>query len=249
MNQPKLATPVDAERLVRGFLDAFNTLKAITAPPACPMPAEDERPAQLQEGSTGAFELAASALSTVAAEPPPELRTSVEPLTEPDSDIDEEEAEQILSFQGAGNSESLDYQDGALKTQHEVIEEFCADHEVLERLHVTPVELRALSRVSMLGVLTCKQDLLFILRQIREGGTRTESQEIASPEPIEVPAPVTGASIPEISEMSERIRLEALEKLAEAETQNAAKRRGAPWHRFNRILNRRNRSSRNCRAR
>ncbi len=248
MNQPKLTTPVDAERLVRGFLDAFNSLKAITAPPAYPAPAEDERPAQLQDRSTQAFGLAGSAVSIVSAEPP-EPANSVELWTQEDPDIDEEEAEQILSFQGEGNSESSDCQSNALKTQHEVIEEFCADHEVLERLHVTPVELRALSRVSMLGVLTCKQDLLFILRQIREAGTRPESREIASLEPIEVPAPVTEPSIPEITEMSERIRLEALEKLAEEETQNAAERRGAPWRRFNRILNRRKHSSRNCRAR
>jgi len=46
-------------------------------------------------------------------------------------------------------------------------EEFSGDHELLERLRVTPQELAALKNCVLLGTLTCKQDMLFILRQIR----------------------------------------------------------------------------------
>jgi hypothetical protein len=46
-------------------------------------------------------------------------------------------------------------------------EEFSGDDELLERLRVTPQELAALKNCVLLGTLTCKQDMLFILRQIR----------------------------------------------------------------------------------
>ena len=46
------------------------------------------------------------------------------------------------------------------------------DRHLIERLKITPEELEALSKCSMFGTLTCKQDMLFILRQIREAITR-----------------------------------------------------------------------------
>src|SRR5208337_3053788 len=149
MNEPKLAVPVDTERLVRDFLDAFDSLKTRGAPLTCSSPAEEEqRPAQLQEGCQQAFELVGgNALSAMSAEPPMS-GTPLEAPTGPGSDIDEQEPEQTSAFQGVGNPESLDYQIEAPKTQHEIIEEFCADHEVLERLQITPGEIQALSHAS-----------------------------------------------------------------------------------------------------
>jgi hypothetical protein len=44
------------------------------------------------------------------------------------------------------------------------------DHELIERLMITPEELEALSKCAMFGTLTCKQHMLAILRQIREAG-------------------------------------------------------------------------------
>ncbi len=64
--------------------------------------------------------------------------------------------------------------------------QFREDRELLERLRVTSDELEALEKCALLGTLTCKQDLLFILRQIREA---TGSQA----EPAVVAAPLNGA--------------------------------------------------------
>lgn len=46
------------------------------------------------------------------------------------------------------------------------------DRHLIERLKITPEELEALSKCSLFGTLTCKQDMLFILRQIREASGR-----------------------------------------------------------------------------
>ena len=44
---------------------------------------------------------------------------------------------------------------------------FSKDRELLERLRVTTQELEALADCVLLGTLTCKQDMLFVLQQIR----------------------------------------------------------------------------------
>ena len=64
-------------------------------------------------------------------------------------------------------SNSPKYGDTMPQEGRPVWEEFCNDHELLERLEVTPQELTALKNCVLLGELTCKQDMLFILRQIR----------------------------------------------------------------------------------
>ncbi|MGA6969990.1 MAG: hypothetical protein WBY93_00050 [Candidatus Binatus sp.] len=46
-------------------------------------------------------------------------------------------------------------------------EEFCQDRKSVEALRVTAYELMALSRASLLGELTSKDDVLFMLNQIR----------------------------------------------------------------------------------
>jgi hypothetical protein len=55
----------------------------------------------------------------------------------------------------------------APREERQIFDQFCDDHEMLERLRVTPQELGALKKCVLLGTLTCKEDLLFILREIR----------------------------------------------------------------------------------
>jgi hypothetical protein len=74
------------------------------------------------------------------------------------------------------------------------------DHELIERLKITPDELAALSKCAMFGTLTCKQHMLAILRQIREAagpaaGGPAHDQTPLFPEPViaeeqeEIPLP------------------------------------------------------------
>jgi hypothetical protein len=58
----------------------------------------------------------------------------------------------------------------ASREEREILDQIRDDHDLIERLRITPEELEALSKCSLFGTLTCKEDLLFILRQIREAG-------------------------------------------------------------------------------
>ena len=62
-------------------------------------------------------------------------------------------------------------QDNPIVVPHEeceVLNLIREDHELIERLKITPDEIEALSKCAMFGTLTCKQHMLAILRQIRE---------------------------------------------------------------------------------
>jgi hypothetical protein len=59
-----------------------------------------------------------------------------------------------------------------------VLEQIRDDRELVARLKITPQELQALSKCSLLGTLTCKEDMLFIVRQIREATNLSSSEEI-----------------------------------------------------------------------
>src|SRR5580698_1665661 len=52
--------------------------------------------------------------------------------------------------------------------ERSILDQIRNDHELVARLSITPQELEALSKCALLGTLTCKEDMLFILRQIRE---------------------------------------------------------------------------------
>ncbi len=58
------------------------------------------------------------------------------------------------------------------------------DHELVARLRITPEEIDALEHCALLGTLTCKQDLLFILRQIREATGPIAAEEIVDLRPV-----------------------------------------------------------------
>jgi len=200
MSEPKLAAaPADAqraERAVRELLEAFNFLKTRRAPHAFFSPRKERRRSpQPQEGRAKAFELVGDAPSTTSADRQPELRTLLEELIE------------------------------ARSGQHKILEEFRRDHEAIERLRVTPKELEALSSTTLLGSLTCRRDVLFMLRQIREARKPGELQATAPPEPLHVPAENIEPSIPDFSEMAERIRREGLARLTESDSLRALDRR------------------------
>ena len=54
-----------------------------------------------------------------------------------------------------------------------ILDEIRNDRELIHRLGITSQELEALSKCALLGTLTCKQDMLFILRQVREATNST----------------------------------------------------------------------------
>ncbi len=56
----------------------------------------------------------------------------------------------------------------APRQESTILDEIRNDRELIARLSITPPELEALSKCALLGTLTSKQDMLFILRQIRE---------------------------------------------------------------------------------
>ena len=226
MNEPKVATaPVDVERLVRELLRAFKSLNPTPAPSACSSQSEEEQPEHSQEGRSEAFELVGGAQSNVSADPRGWPGTPREASPGTLSDIDALEPERISALKSDESSADLDHQIEAQPSRVEIIEEFRSDHELIERLGVTPQELRALSSASWFGSLTCKRDLLFVLREIREDTEPANLQATGSSEPLPVQDENIEPSIPDISEMTERFRLEAFAKLTESDSVNAADRR------------------------
>src|SRR5271169_7012132 len=90
------------------------------------------------------------------------------------------------------------------------------DHELVARLSITPQELEALSKCALLGTLTSKEDMLFILRQIREAtrpGPKAQAAHNAGASTASTasPPPLRAADI------LRKIRL-----LSEVNTQNGA---------------------------
>ena len=59
-----------------------------------------------------------------------------------------------------------------------ILDQIRDDHELVARLNITPQEIEALSKCSFLGTLTCKEDMLFILRQIREATSPSSSEQM-----------------------------------------------------------------------
>ncbi len=104
--------------------------------------------------------------------------------------------------------------DGEGVPRHRIFEEFSSDHELLERLSVTPEELQALSRSSLFGSLRGKADLLFILRQIREGST-AGAEASAAVESGPLPDELIEESPRDFKAMTERIRVAAIAILEE----------------------------------
>lgn len=104
-------------------------------------------------------------------------------------------------------------------TQQAVFEEFCKDQKSIRSLGVTPQEMEALSRASLLGALSSKEDVLFMLNQLREK-----------------PA-VAGKKAPSMTntlEMTENLRHTALKNLKRRDALIA--RHNSPVRRFFRAI-------------
>jgi hypothetical protein len=97
-----------------------------------------------------------------------------------------------------------------------ILDQIRNDHELVARLSITPQELEALSKCALLGTLTCKEDMLFILRQIREA-TRPDPKAQASHSPSESVASTASAAPMRAAEILRKIRL-----LSEVNTRNGA---------------------------
>jgi hypothetical protein len=70
------------------------------------------------------------------------------------------------------------------RTENPILDEIRNDRELIDRLSITPQELEALSKCALLGTLTCKQDMLFILRQIREATGSGFDHATVFPQPV-----------------------------------------------------------------
>ena len=113
-------------------------------------------------------------------------------------------------------------------TRDKIFEEFCADRETIAALGVTDGELRELSRASLLGTLTCEDDLLFLLRQIRSAmNMNSATPESVSLESIHIPGPQLDVPTRDFGKITETIRSAALAKLDELDLKAARRRRSA----------------------
>jgi hypothetical protein len=211
MNQPKLAITVnEAQRVVRQLADSLNSLKARPDPPASPAPVQAQQPARPQKERVRVAPPVSSALPVVRRVPPKPTPRTVAMALPP-----------LSSFQSAWRSP---INDDRAKSHRQIVEDFRRDRELMERLGVTSEEVETLSGVSMLGKLTCKQDALFILRQIREA--RGPFVSPSKPETLLVPYQKIEPAIPDIGAMAEWIRSSALAKLRESESRPRARYRG-----------------------
>src|SRR5580704_17939688 len=73
----------------------------------------------------------------------------------------------------------------APQQERAILDEIRNDRELIHRLSITPQELEALWKCALLGTLTSKQDMLFILRQIREATSPTIDHTTLFPKPLE----------------------------------------------------------------
>lgn len=109
----------------------------------------------------------------------------------------------------------------AQATQNSVFKEFSEDRATIRSLGVTPQEMDALSRASLLGALSCKEDVLFILEQLRE------KAQPGTAEKLEL-------SLPNARERTESLRNSALTNLRRHDALIA--KRNNPIRRFFRTL-------------
>lgn len=181
---------IDSERLVRDLLDALTLVEAP------PKPLARFSPEQPNLGKTAKRpERRETAVGR--AEDPGRAATLVPTLSEAATDM----AAQTSSKTSIGVSSE----------RRDILEQFCLDDELRERMHVTPQELDALAHSSLLGSLTSKQDLLFMLRTLREC----------------VPSATEHTTGAVYFEMAEDIRRDSLRKLVEWDLRETIVRRRA----------------------
>ena len=100
--------------------------------------------------------------------------------------------------------------------ERSILDQIRDDHELVARLSITPQELEALSKCALLGTLNCKEDMLFILRQIREA-RKPGPEAQATHNPSASTASTASAPPMRAAEILRKIRL-----LSEVNTKNGA---------------------------
>ena len=105
------------------------------------------------------------------------------------------------------NNESHDSTNLTPREEQAILDEIRNDHELIARLRITPQELEALSKCALLGTLACKQDMLFILRQIREatGGASFDHASLFTAPAFPVAMPEDDPAVPYIRQVRGRI--------------------------------------------
>ena len=86
-----------------------------------------------------------------------------------------------------------------------ILDQIRNDHDLIGRLSITPQELEALSKCALLGTLTCKQDMLFILRQIREATSATIDHKTLFPQPPSVNGTAEEGPVPGVRQIAVRV--------------------------------------------
>ena len=175
MDKPKVTeAAVGAEQVVRDLVDAIKSLQKKQAPLSSSPPGEQEQqePPESRGGRSKATTLLVAMPGV--------------------SDVDEPEPEQIPELEIADNSQTPGFE--VQSGEYGIVQGFCSNHGVVERFRLTPEELKALSNASLLGSLTCEQDVKFMLRQIREASEPAEPQATVAPEQIRVPFLLDAAS-------------------------------------------------------
>ena len=175
MDKPKVTeAAVGAEQVVRDLVDALKSLQKKQAPLSSSPPGEQEQqePPESRGGRSKATTLLVAMPGV--------------------SDVDEPEPEQIPELEIADNSQTLGFE--VQSGEYGIVQGFCSNHGVVERFRLTPEELKALSNASLLGSLTCEQDVKFMLRQIREASEPAEPRATVAPEQIKVPFLLDAAS-------------------------------------------------------
>jgi hypothetical protein len=129
------------------------------------------------------------------------------------------------AFDDVKKSETSDCRTEGL-TRDKIFEEFSADRETIAALGVTDVELQELSRASLLGTLTCEDDVLFLLRQIRSA-MNPAAPASAPFESIHIPGRQIDEHARDFGKITETIRSAALAKLDELDLKAARRRRSA----------------------
>jgi hypothetical protein len=123
----------------------------------------------------------------------------------------------MSAFEDVKKSETSDNPTDDRSGSDGIFAEFCADRETNAALGVTAEEFQELSRASLLGTLTSKDDLLFMLRQIRAAMNPTAPPSSEPSEP----------TLPGINYLAETMRLKALAKLDELDLKAERRRRSA----------------------
>ena len=91
------------------------------------------------------------------------------------------------------------------REERAILDQIRNDPDLIARLSITPQELEALSKCALLGTLTCKQDMLFILRQIREATSSTIDHTTLFPQPSAVNETENEDPVPELRNIATRL--------------------------------------------